>query len=132
MKNKDLELGRRIVQVIAIIICAVLIPVFLIFLVSPDILIPGYTYNEDGHLYIIYTSLFIFFMALAIGINAIVKRYIKRSIEENVTIQQQTNQPIVPHSVSNNEGNLKNCSSCGAEILDKIGDFCSKCGAPII
>ena len=22
------------------------------------------------------------------------------------------------------------CSSCGAEILDKTGDFCSKCGAP--
>lgn len=23
------------------------------------------------------------------------------------------------------------CSSCGAEILDKTGDFCSKCGAPL-
>ncbi len=23
------------------------------------------------------------------------------------------------------------CSSCGAEILDKTGDFCSKCGSPL-
>ena len=23
------------------------------------------------------------------------------------------------------------CSSCGAEILDKTGEFCSKCGSPI-
>ena len=23
------------------------------------------------------------------------------------------------------------CSSCGEEILDKTGDFCSKCGAPL-
>ena len=23
------------------------------------------------------------------------------------------------------------CSSCGDEILDKTGDFCSKCGAPL-
>lgn len=23
------------------------------------------------------------------------------------------------------------CKSCGAEILDKTGDFCSKCGAPL-
>lgn len=23
------------------------------------------------------------------------------------------------------------CSSCGAEILDTSGDFCSKCGAPL-
>ncbi|MFX1317293.1 MAG: hypothetical protein ACFE9T_15630 [Promethearchaeota archaeon] len=23
------------------------------------------------------------------------------------------------------------CKSCGAEILDKTGDFCSKCGSPL-
>jgi len=23
------------------------------------------------------------------------------------------------------------CPSCGAKILDKTGDFCSKCGSPL-
>jgi hypothetical protein len=131
MKSKNLELGRRINQVVSIIICAVLIPLFIIFLILPSLLIPDYNYNEDAHLYLIYTVLFIFFIVLTIGINAIVKRYIKQSIEENVTIQQQLSQPIVQHSVSNNDRNLKLCSSCGEEILDKTGEFCSKCGAPI-
>jgi len=131
MKSKNLELGRRINQVVSIIICAVLIPLFIIFLLLPSLLIPDYNYNEDAHLYLIYTVLFIFFIALTIGINAIVKRYIKQSIEENVTIQQQLSQPIVQHSVSNNDKNLNLCSSCGEEILDKTGEFCSKCGAPI-
>ena len=121
MKIKNLELGRRIIQVVSIIICAVLIPILIIFLLFPSFLIPEYNYNEDANIYLTYTVLFIFFIALTIGINVIVKRYIKRSIEENVTIQP----------VSNNKRNLKLCSSCGAEILDKTGDFCSKCGAPI-
>ena len=82
MNNKNLKLVGRIIQVFTIIICAVLIPVFLIFLVYPDILIPGYSYDKYAHLYIFYTVLFIFLLALVIGINAIVKRYIKRSIEE--------------------------------------------------
>ena len=30
-----------------------------------------------------------------------------------------------------NKQRLKLCSSCGEEILDKTGEFCSKCGAPI-
>ena len=131
MKSKNLELGRRINQVVSIIICAVLIPLFIIFLLLPSLLIPGYDYNEDAHLYLIYTILFIFFIALTIGINAIVKRYIKLSMEENVTIQQQPNQPIVQRSVNIDDRNSKLCSSCGEEILDKTGEFCSKCGAPI-
>lgn len=128
MNNKNLDLISSITRVVTIIICAVLTPIFIIFLLLPNTLIPGYTYDEYANLYIIYTGLFIFFLALTIGIYAIVKRYVERSIEENVTIQQQTSQPIVQQSVSNNEGI---CPSCGAEILDKIGGFCSKCGATI-
>ena len=131
MKSKNLELGRRINQVVSILICAILIPLFIIFLLIPSLLIPDYNYNEDAHLYLIYTVLFIFFIVLAIGINAIVKRYIKQSIKENLTIQQQPNQPIVQHSVNSKDRNLNLCSSCGEEILDKTGEFCSKCGAPI-
>ncbi len=120
IKIKNLELGRRINQVVTILICAVVIPVFLIFLAYPDFLIPGYSYDEYASLYLIYTILFVFFLALVIGINAIVKRYIKRSMEEKQVINKEN---------VTNEGKLKICSSCGAEILDKTGDFCSKCGS---
>ena len=122
IKIKNLELGRRINQVVTIIICAVVIPVFLIFLAIPDFLIPGYSYSEYASLYLTYTILFIFLLALVIGMNAIVKRYIKRSMEEKQVINKE--------NVAN-EGKLKICSSCGAEILDKTGDFCSKCGSPV-
>lgn len=131
MKIKNLELVKRIIQVITITICAVLIIVLLFFLVSPDVLIPGYSYDLYGSLYVIYTVVFIFLLSLTIGINAIVKRYIKRSIEEIVNIQQQTNQPIAQHSTNKNQKNLKFCLHCGAEILDKTVDFCSECGAPL-
>ena len=126
INKKDLELTRRIIQVVTIIICAVLIPVFLIFLVSPSVLIPGYSYDEYGNLYIIYTVLFIFVLVLAGGINFIVKRYIKRSIEEVEIVKEE------PSRINERQIAGKTiCSSCGEEILDSAGDFCSKCGAPI-
>jgi len=131
MKIKNLELVKRIIQVITIIICAVITPLFLFFLVYPNVLIPGYSSYLYGSLYIIYTVVFIFLLSLTIGINAIVKRYIKRSIEEIVNIQQQTTQPIAQYSTNKNEKNLKFCLHCGAEILDKTRDFCSECGAPL-
>ena len=89
MDNKNLELVRRITQVVTIIICAVVIPVLVIFLIYPNLLIPGYNYDDDASLYIFYTILFIFLLALAIGINAIVKRYIKRSIEAVEIVKEE-------------------------------------------
>jgi len=41
--------------------------------------------------------------------------------------------PVKEELVKTQESKLPRityCSSCGAEILDKTGDFCSKCGAP--
>ena len=109
-----------------------MILLFVIFLLIPSFLIPGYDYDEDANLYLIYSVLFVFFIVLTIGINVIVKRYIKRSIEDNVVVQQlPPNKPIEQHLSSNNKKDLKLCSSCGEDILDKTGGFCSKCGAPI-
>ena len=55
----------------------------------------------------------------------------KRIREDFIPITREI--PVKEEPVKSQERELPRityCSSCGAEILDKTGDFCSKCGAP--
>ena len=60
----------------------------------------------------------------------------RRLIKESVDIDNEVN---IRHKRKIPEGIIKpeaisiklHCTNCGTEILDKTGDFCSKCGAPL-
>ena len=86
MNIKNLELVRRIIQIITILLCVIFIPIIIIFSISPDIFISGYNYDEHGKLYIIYDVSLSSLLALFVGINGAVKRYFNREFKENFEV----------------------------------------------
>lgn len=53
-----------------------------------------------------------------------IQKEVKKIVEQQQNIRQPQERTIVRKA-------LEYCPSCGAELLDKAGGFCSKCGATI-
>lgn len=66
---------------------------------------------------------------VAIGL---IYRHRKRILNEIISIEKET--PVKNQSIKLQEKKLieiTHCTSCGAEILDEISQFCPECGTPI-
>jgi len=125
MDIKNLELVRRIIQILTILLCAIFIPIIIVFSIMPSIFISGYDYNEHGILYIIYDVSFFSLLVLFVGINGAIKRYFNREFKEKQLVKNQKN--IKDSFESNNIENLKFCSTC-REKIKKSATYCEFCG----
>ena len=96
---------------------AIFIYITIIFIIDSLLLTTVRILAVDIHGYIGFNILAV--LAHLIGADIIIgiKVYKER---QNNTLKKQDKE----------KKNIVYCQSCGAEILDKMGEFCSKCGAP--
>lgn len=80
-KNK-LDLIRKIILIVSIILLVILIPMFIYFLINPEYLIWDYSSQLYGSLYFIYVIYFSISISLIIGINFYLNRYLKHKSEK--------------------------------------------------
>lgn len=118
MDKKKAHFTKLIILTISSILIAILI-----FLSIANVLVLISRDYYGTHLYAFYILIIIIIIILDItSIRYLSKHYLREGIIsiESMNLEKKESEEIIY------------CKSCGAEISDKAGEFCSKCGTKII